>query len=132
MMPGSGPTMRNTPTNEMVFLRGGQISDSAGLVTFQTIYPGWYPGRTVHIHFKIRTAAGENQAYEFTSQLFFDDSVNDQVFAQQPYAQKGQRRTRNEADGIYQNGGDQLTLTPTQTSEGYEAAFAIALDLANG
>ena len=49
---GTGPAMRNTPTNDMVFLRGGQVSDASGAVTFQTIYPGWYRGRTVHIHLK--------------------------------------------------------------------------------
>jgi protocatechuate 3,4-dioxygenase beta subunit len=111
------------------FLRGYQLTDANGAASFTTIYPGWYPGRAVHIHFKIRTT--ENQAYEFTSQLFFEDSLSDQVFTRQPYAQKGQGRTRNAADGIFQNGGDQMIFSPTETSEGYQAAFAIALDLSD-
>jgi protocatechuate 3,4-dioxygenase beta subunit len=114
------------------FLRGYQVTDANGTASFTTIYPGWYPGRAVHIHFKIRVTSPENQAYEFTSQLFFDDDLSDTVFTQQPYSQKGQQRTRNASDGIYQNGGDQLTLTPTQTDSGYAADFSIALDLAGG
>src|SRR5258705_4715165 len=39
------------------FLRGHQITDSNGAVTFKTIIPGWYSGRTVHIHVMIRTLA---------------------------------------------------------------------------
>ncbi len=56
------------------FLRGYQVTDSSGVARFTTIYPGWYQGRAVHIHFKIRSHTGSGAAYEFTSQLFFDDS----------------------------------------------------------
>src|SRR5919109_727796 len=73
------------------FLRGYQVTDANGVASFTTIYPGWYQGRTVHIHFKVRSPAGASSAYEFTSQLFFDDSLSDQVFTQSPYASKGTR-----------------------------------------
>ncbi|MEZ4518939.1 MAG: intradiol ring-cleavage dioxygenase [Chloroflexota bacterium] len=110
------------------FLRGYQVTDENGLASFTTIYPGWYSGRTVHIHFKIRMEeSGRN--YEFTSQLFFDDSLTDDVFTQQPYATKGERDTRNNNDGIYRNGGDQLLLNLTPTAEGYAATFDIGLDM---
>jgi len=118
-------------TQGQKFLRGYQGTDANGMARFTTIYPGWYRGRTVHIHFKIRTADANNQTYEFTSQLFFDDALSDQVFSQQPYASKGQRDMQNVTDGIYQNGGDQLTLAPTQANGGYNATFNIALDLTN-
>jgi hypothetical protein len=81
----------------------------------------------VHIHFKIRSAAGAGTAYEFTSQLFFNDTLTDQVHAEQPYASKGQRDTRNASDGIYNQGGSQLVLNVTETSSGYAATFDIAL-----
>jgi protocatechuate 3,4-dioxygenase beta subunit len=110
------------------FLRGYQVTDANGVAQFTTIYPGWYSGRAVHIHFKVRSAAGASSAYEFTSQLFFDDSLTDQVYAQSPYASKGNRDTRNANDGIYQQGGSQLVLSVTQTSEGYAATFDIALE----
>ncbi len=113
------------------FLRGTQTTDATGAVKFTTIYPGWYQGRAVHIHFKVRTTTPANTSYEFTSQLFFDDSLTDQVYTQMPYASKGRRDTRNSNDGIYATGGDQLLLAPTQTAQGYAATFAVGLDLAH-
>lgn len=109
------------------FLRGYQVTDAQGRARFVTIYPGWYEGRTVHIHFKIRSAAAERQGFEFTSQLYFDDTFSDQVFARAPYAGRGARRTRNMGDGIYRSGGAQLLLQPTRQGEGYAATFHVAL-----
>jgi protocatechuate 3,4-dioxygenase beta subunit len=118
-------------TEGMKFLRGYQVTDESGVARFTTIYPGWYTGRAVHIHFKIRTGAAAEQSYEFTSQLFFDDALTDQVHAQEPYASKGQRDQLNNTDGIFQNGGDQLLLAPAAAENGYNATFAIGLDLSN-
>ncbi len=112
------------------FLRGYQVTDANGAVQFTTIYPGWYRGRAVHIHFKIRTGSRESSSYEFTSQLFFDDALTDQVHAQAPYASKGQRTLRNAGDNIYQNGGSQLLLDVTQNEQGYAATFDIGLQIA--
>jgi protocatechuate 3,4-dioxygenase beta subunit len=112
------------------FLRGFQVTGSDGVARFTTIYPGWYQGRAVHVHFKVRSSASSGSTYEFTSQLFFDDALTDQVHAIQPYASKGQRDLRNSGDGIYNQGGSQLVLNVTPTSEGYAALFNIALDTA--
>jgi protocatechuate 3,4-dioxygenase beta subunit len=111
------------------FLRGYQLTDSAGVAQFTTIYPGWYQGRAVHIHFKIRSHTNSGAAYEFTSQLFFDDAITDQVHAQTPYSAKGQRTLRNSGDGIFKQGGQQLLLTPAKTSQGYSGAFDIGLQM---
>ncbi|MEO8285782.1 MAG: intradiol ring-cleavage dioxygenase [Chloroflexota bacterium] len=113
------------------FLRGYQLTDANGNAQFTTIYPGWYRGRTVHIHFKIRTIDGSGQNYEFTSQLFFDDALSDQIYAQQPYSQHSGRDTRNSSDGIYQGGGSQLTLALSKSGDGYKATFPIGLDLSD-
>jgi protocatechuate 3,4-dioxygenase beta subunit len=109
------------------FLRGYQVTDADGKAAFTTIYPGWYSGRTVHIHFKIRTTDSAGKAYDFTSQLYFDDALTDQVFAQAPYSAKGERNTRNAQDGIYADGGDQLLLELTRQGDGYAATFDIGL-----
>jgi protocatechuate 3,4-dioxygenase beta subunit len=117
-------------TKGQKFLRGYQVTDENGIVAFTTIYPGWYQGRTVHIHFKVRSGAGSGQHYEFTSQLFFDDALSDQVFAAKPYANKGRRTERNEDDLIFRESGGQLTLVVTSIDEGYTAKFDIGLQLA--
>jgi protocatechuate 3,4-dioxygenase beta subunit len=111
------------------FLRGYQLTDSNGMARFATIYPGWYQGRAVHIHFKIRTSPQADSAHEFTSQLFFDDSLSDAVFTKEPYSTKGQRTTRNANDGIFAGSGGQLTLAPTPSGDGYAATLDIGVQI---
>lgn len=112
------------------FLRGYQVTDRDGRATFRTVYPGWYPGRAVHIHFKLRTPAGSPRAHEFTSQLYFDETLTDLVHAAGPYARAGARR-RNEADGIFQRqGGTQLVMPVAATAEGYHGTFSVGLHMA--
>jgi protocatechuate 3,4-dioxygenase beta subunit len=86
------------------YLRGIQSTNRQGNVYFTTIYPGWYQGRAVHVHVKVRLFNGFNETYEFTSQFFFDETFTDEIFRQAPYTQKGARDTLNSTDGIY-NGG---------------------------
>ena len=112
------------------FLRGYQLTDGNGAVQFQTIYPGWYSGRAVHIHFTTRTQGANGEDYQFTSQFFFDDVLTDQVHTLEPYASKGQRDTRNSNDNIFQGGGDQLLLNlQGDTTNGYTGSMNIGLDL---
>ncbi|MDQ4098337.1 MAG: intradiol ring-cleavage dioxygenase, partial [Actinomycetota bacterium] len=105
------------------FLRGYQTTDSNGLASFITIYPGWYQGRAVHIHFKIRTPEG----MDFTSQLFFDETLNDQVFTRAPYNSRSGNRTRNSSDGIFRQAGNDLLLSATPDGQGYASTFEIGL-----
>ena len=129
--------MSGVDSSSQKFLRGYQVTDADGAARFITIYPGWYRGRTVHIHFKIRTPASaaladqRNQTYEFTSQLFFDEALSDRVFAQAPYAGKGQRDTTNASDGIFRESNGQLLLAIAPSGQGYAASFDIGLDLTN-
>jgi protocatechuate 3,4-dioxygenase beta subunit len=118
---------RNNDTTGLTFLRGHQIADAAGSVRFTTIYPGWYPGRAVHIHFKVRTAAGSSQAYEFTSQFYFDERLTDRVHARAPYSAHSGQRMRNDSDGIFRDGGAQLTLPVTESREGFTASFTVGM-----
>ncbi len=114
-------------TQGQQFLRGYQLTGEDGVARFTTIYPGWYRGRTVHIHFKVRSAAGTGTSYEFTSQFFFDDELSDQVFQDAPYAGKGERGTRNSNDGIYNQAGDQLLLDVAASGDSYAASFDIGV-----
>ena len=115
-------------TRGETFLRGYQVTDENGTARFTTIYPGWYQGRAVHIHFTIRDSPQSQQGYEFTSQLYFDDALTDEVQSQGPYAQKGQRDLRNSEDGIFRGGGDELLLDLRENGQGYATTFDIALD----
>src|SRR5882724_5939178 len=86
-------------TSGQKYLRGYQVTDDSGNVQFTTVYPGWYPGRTVHIHLRVRTYSGSTVLGDFESQAFFDDSTTDAAFAQSPYSTRGARDTRNTNDG---------------------------------
>jgi len=111
------------------FLRGYQVSDGRGVVRFLTIYPGSYPGRTVHIHFKIRTPGKYRGAHEFTSQFYFNDIITDRVHGRAPYPRDKSHlpRTRNEQDSIFRAGGEQLVLTLAETKQGYLATFDVGI-----
>jgi protocatechuate 3,4-dioxygenase beta subunit len=112
------------------FLRGYQRTDADGRATITTIYPGWYSGRAVHIHFKVRTEPEAASGFEFTSQLFFDEAVNEAVFAQGIYASKGSADVPNDADGIFQQSQGMTLLTPTADGDGYAATFEIGINAA--
>ncbi len=122
----SGVTDRSFDTKGQKWLRGYQVTDANGTAAFTTIYPGWYPGRTIHIHFKVRTAPDAAQGHEFTSQLFFDDALSDQVLSQPPYNTRGYRTVLNSQDRIY---SDQLLVDVTPAVQGYAATFDLGLDL---
>ena len=108
------------------FLRGHQVADANGSVRFTTIYPGWYPGRAVHIHFKVRMFTGPALGNEFTSQLYFDEAVTDRVLARAPYSVRGQR-TRNSDDGLYRRGGSRLMLALTEAGGGHAGVYHVGL-----
>lgn len=108
--------------SDQTFLRGAQQSDAAGMVEFHTIYPGWYPGRTVHIHVMVH--AGEAT---FTSQLYFPDELSDHVFARAPYARRAGRDTTNDTDEILPTGGDAAVLDVTPDGDGHSGAICLVL-----
>jgi Protocatechuate 3,4-dioxygenase beta subunit len=111
------------------FLRGNQVTGTSGHAIFKTIYPGWYEGRAVHIHFKIR-AAEIATAKVFTSQLYFNDALTDEVHKAAPYVKPG-KRTRNEADAIYNDGTGKQLMLPVRPDDihGYSGVFRIALKI---
>ena len=83
------------------FMRGIQRTDAHGVATFQTVYPGWYQGRTVHIHVKVHVRGN----VVHTGQLYFPDSLTDTVFRAAPYNKRPRRTTRNAADFVFATGG---------------------------
>jgi len=116
------------------YLRGYQVTDADGVVKFVTIYPGWYQGRAVHIHFKLRLYAGSTKTYEFTSQFFFDDTLTDTIQAEPPYNAKGTRDIRNSDDGIYNSlsSAEKKVLTLATSNAGGVYSGVINLAVAVG
>lgn len=123
----SGVTDPSFDSRGQQFLRGYQVTSESGAVTFTTIYPGWYPGRAVHMHFKVRAPAAGGRTAEFTSQVYFDEAVTDRVHRVAPYAGQAGRRTRNAEDRIYRQGGDRLMVTMEPAGEGFRATFALGM-----
>lgn len=123
--PGGGTG--NVVTTGQKFLRGYQITDENGQVKFTTIYPGWYSGRTIHIHVRVRTYSGATVLSNFVSQIFFDESTNNTVLATSDYSRTGSRTTTNASDMVYNvaNQTRMLATTSGSTSAGYSSTITI-------
>jgi protocatechuate 3,4-dioxygenase beta subunit len=105
------------------FLRGIQKTDASGLAVFTTIYPGWYRGRTVHIHVKVHVGG----RVVHTGQLFFSDALTDTVYRVAPYSSRPNRDVRNAQDSIFVNGGKRGLLSVTKSGAGYVGAIAMGV-----
>jgi protocatechuate 3,4-dioxygenase beta subunit len=103
------------------FMRGIQRTDARGLALFRTVYPGWYQGRTVHIHVKVHLGG----SVVHTGQLYFPDTVTDAVYRKAPYNSRPNRTTRNAADAIYRNGGKKSQVTVRKNSAGVYVATIV-------
>ncbi len=111
-------------TARQAWLRGTQLADVAGLVEFETVYPGWYSGRAVHVHVKAWTADGR----EIASQIYFPDDLTDRIHAESGYGGRGGRRVRNGDDGLFRSGGGAVPVAEmVRSASGYDAAAVLAL-----
>jgi len=117
------------------WLRGCQMTDDCGDARFLTIFPGWYSGRTPHIHFKVTAMVGD-QLLEFASQLFFSAHDIDYVYCRAPYRDFASRDVNNDRDPIFSRhqpdgsvAGQFLTLhlAANPAGAGYAAQFTILL-----
>ncbi|KAH8915285.1 aromatic compound dioxygenase [Atractiella rhizophila] len=122
--PPGGPGGSQAMTDQETFLRGAWVTGGGGVVEMTSVYPGYYTGRTAHIHLMVHTNYTVNSNGTISShagtllhigQLFFDDAVNDQVFALSPYNTSQQSRTRNDEDGILSQ----------QNSDGYSGFVSL-------
>ncbi|HYY63235.1 MAG TPA: intradiol ring-cleavage dioxygenase [Gaiellaceae bacterium] len=96
------------------FMRGIQKTNANGIATFLTVYPGWYQGRTVHIHVKVHVSG----SVVHTGQLFFPDALTDRVYRKAPYNKRPNRTTRNANDSIFVNGGRKSMLALSRRRAG--------------
>lgn len=125
------------------FLRGYQVTDPHGTVRFLTIFPGWYNGRAVHIHSKVRQFDGVDTTYEFSTQFFVDPEITSRIYnSVEPYNSRPNPDTSNATDGIYQGGsnnnvtqsesGARLLLRMAANNSRAVASFHYVLDLSAG
>jgi protocatechuate 3,4-dioxygenase beta subunit len=105
------------------FLRGIQKTVATGVASFKTVYPGWYQGRTVHIH--VRVSLGGNVVH--TGQLYFSDAVTDKVYTRAPYRSRPGRTMRNPDDSIYRNGGSRSTLKLKKVGSAYTGSITMGV-----
>lgn len=113
-------------TTGETFMRGTLFADEEGIARFDSIYPGWYPGRAVHVHFKVFPTPD----LEVTSQLYFPDATTAEVMALPPYSDHGPASTTNEEDGIFAGtpNADRLVASLTPTDEGYRASLIVTVE----
>jgi len=110
-------------TSGQTFLRGTQVTDTDGVVAFDSIYPGWYPRRTTHIHFRVHTSS----TTAATSQLYFPEEVTAAIYATRPYDVRGQKDTTNDSDSVA--GGDlpPLAMISGDAVSGYVATIVVTV-----
>ncbi|MFG2724030.1 intradiol ring-cleavage dioxygenase [Streptomyces canus] len=139
---GSAPAESEdgSTANDNTYLRGYQIANANGVVKFETIFPGWYTPRTCHIHVKVHTGGEKKDGtYEggtvnYTGQLFFDDTIAEEIFALEPYSQHSGSYTTLDDDMVYDGGGASsglLTLKAVHKadpSKGYKGSLSLAID----
>ena len=108
------------------FLRGLQVTDGAGRVTFTTIYPGWYMGRATHIHVEV-TMSGRSVK---VTQIAFPEGVTAAVYAAGAYASRGQNPTANARDNVFADSlASELATVAGDPTRGYTATFTVGAAL---
>lgn len=110
-------------TTGQTFLRGTQVTDEDGVAEFETIYPGWYPGRTTHVHFKVHTSS----SMEATSQIYFPEDLTSEVYDVSPYDARGQKDTPNLSDGIATANPAPLAEVMGDAVSGYQATILVTV-----
>jgi protocatechuate 3,4-dioxygenase beta subunit len=113
---GSGASNRT-------FMRGIQRTNAKGLALFRSVYPGWYQGRTVHIHVKVHLRSN----IVHTGQLYFPDAVTDVAYRKAPYTSRPGRDVRNATDSVYRNGGRKSLMSVRRTGAGYIATITMGV-----
>ncbi len=126
----SGYPDQGDDTTGETFLRGKQVTDANGIVQFETIYPGWYPTRAVHIHLMAYT----DEVHLVTSQFYFPDAVSEAVYQTEPYAARGPHPVTNDDDGIFPGDtvDNSLIGHVTENGEGYIISLSVVVTPGSG
>jgi hypothetical protein len=135
-----GPGFAHGPTDHLTFLRGIQLTGADGSVNFQTVFPGFYMGRTNHIHLKVRVgghASGKSYAAGHTShtgQIFFPEQVAAELMQQEPYSAHKIHRITQSEDFVFGGQHGDLAIAelhaihPAKFAEGVAARIVVIVD----
>jgi protocatechuate 3,4-dioxygenase beta subunit len=100
---GGGPGGGSGPQTKTRYLRGHQRSNGLGKASFLTIFPGWYRGRTPHVHMKVHVGSAERVVH--TGQVFFNEAIEASVYRTGAYASRGEPDTSHAQDSIFAQAG---------------------------
>lgn len=106
------------------FLRGTQLTDATGTVSFRTIVPGWYAHVAPHVHVKVHPDAHTEAA----TQVFLPEELLRQVFRRDPYSRRRAPAHPNTRDDRFAAKGALMTLGPVAYGAGYRAAFTVGVE----
>jgi protocatechuate 3,4-dioxygenase beta subunit len=122
---GSG--MQSTNYTSVHFLRGRQTTNSAGVVGFTSIFPGWYSGRAPHIHVHIYDSAGKSL---LVTQIAFPKTITDVVYTTSSlYSSRGKQDTTNDTDNVFSDGyTNELGVLEGSVSNGYSLTHTIVVE----
>lgn len=120
---------RDLSTRGETFLRGTQFSDAAGQVRFDTIFPGWYRGRTTHLHLKVFLG----QRTSLTAQIYFPDALADHIYEDvAAYRRPRRRDTSNATDRIARSAGQGAVARIREEAGHHVASLVVGVDPAAG
>jgi hypothetical protein len=111
------------------------------MAEFETLYPGWYQGTTIHIHTKVHLAGTSGETYEgghvcHTGQIFFPEELTERIAKMSPYMGNSKvHRTTHAEDHVFQQqhgagliaAMDRLVKSGND-SDGFVASITLAVD----
>jgi protocatechuate 3,4-dioxygenase beta subunit len=121
-----GTGMQSTNYTSVHFLRGRQTTDSSGLVTFTSIFPGWYSGRATHIHVHVYNATGTSLK---VTQIAFPEGTGTALAAVNGYAKGMTGYTYNKSDNVFSDdtAGVEIATVTGNTTDGFVLTMNIAV-----
>jgi protocatechuate 3,4-dioxygenase beta subunit len=135
-----GPPPDHAPTDKLTFLRGVQLTGADGSVDFRTVFPGFYMGRTNHIHFKVRIGGdASGKSYEaghtsYVGQIFFPEEATAEMMQHDPYRRHKIDRTTLGEDRVFGEQQGELSivqlrpLNPEHPAAGLVAELVTSFD----
>lgn len=121
---GNHPMQRNDLTSAH-FLRGRQVTDAKGHVSFLSIYPGWYHGRAPHIHIEVFDKSG---ASLLVTQVAFPQDISNTVYSSPLYTSRGEADTPNNRDNVFSDSlAEQMAAVTGNVKDGFTLSSRIVV-----